>query len=120
VYTVKTTALVTSVLEQALFTRRYAVFHFTATDLVIIRRRSWNGKPPPGCFGNTRPDSTRRSSIDRWSSTRSYHQAVTSPRWREPRVSGTSRTVHKAKNGYGALELVDLERDELAPCADLT
>jgi len=34
VMTSKTTALVTSVLEQALFTRRYAEFHFTATGLV--------------------------------------------------------------------------------------
>ena len=34
VTTSKTTALVTSVLEQALFTRRYAEFHFTATGLV--------------------------------------------------------------------------------------
>lgn len=30
----KTTVLVTSVLEQALFTRRYAAFRFTATGLV--------------------------------------------------------------------------------------
>jgi putative transposase len=34
VMTSKTTALVTSVLEQALFTRRYAEFRFTATGLV--------------------------------------------------------------------------------------
>ena len=34
VMTSKTTALVTSVLEQAFFTRRYAELHFTATGLV--------------------------------------------------------------------------------------
>jgi putative transposase len=34
VMTSKTTVLVTSVLEQALFTRRYAEFRFTATGLV--------------------------------------------------------------------------------------
>jgi putative transposase len=135
VRTVKTTELVTSVLEQALFTRRYAQFHFTATDLAIRRRAVSirRSRLPRRCAiagiaGSTgsvgdaldnalmesavrlymselidqhstltgraeleresaswvhwkkqRPDSTRRSSIDRWSSTRSYHQAVTSP-----------------------------------------
>jgi transposase InsO family protein len=42
VLTSKATALVTSVLEQALFTRRYAEFHFTATGLVHHSDAGWS------------------------------------------------------------------------------
>ena len=157
VTTSKTTALVTSVLEQALFTRRYAEFHFAATGLVhhsdagsqytsiafteALREAGIAGsigsvgdaldnalmESAVGLYKSELIDQhstfTGRAELERetaswvhWYNTarlhssieyrppaeyeQRYHQAVTSARGREPRVSGSCRRYHPHYKGF--------------------
>jgi hypothetical protein len=77
----------------ALFTRRYAEFHFTATDLVSFGGGAGTGNRLLGALEKQ----GQTPVVDRVSTAGRVRAATIrrspSARWREPRVSGTSRTV---------------------------